>query len=50
MTAPFDWLAKIYTNCIGHMTKMSTTPIYVKTSLNIFFSGAKRPMAFGIGM
>ena len=27
MTTPYDWLAKIYTNCYGHMTKMATTPI-----------------------
>ena len=28
MTTFFDWLAKIYTNCYGHMTKMATTSIY----------------------
>ena len=42
MTTPYDWLAKIYTNYYGHMTKMATTPIYGKNSLNIFFSGTKR--------
>ena len=42
MRTPYDWLAKIYTNCYGHMTKMATTPIYAKNSLNIFFSGTKR--------
>ena len=26
----YDRLAKIYTNCTGHMTKMATTPIYGK--------------------
>ena len=31
MTTPYDWLAKIYTNCSGHLTKMATTPIYGKT-------------------
>ena len=31
MKTPFDWLAKIYTSCTGHMTKMATTPIYGKT-------------------
>ena len=31
MTTPNDWLAKIYTNCYGHMTKMAATPIYGKT-------------------
>ena len=50
MTTPYDWLAKIYTNCYGHMTKMAITPIYGKNSLNIFFSGTKRPLAFGLGM
>ena len=30
MTIPYDWLAKIYTNCYGHMTKMATMPIYGK--------------------
>ena len=49
MTTPYDWLAKIYTNCSGHMTKMATTPIYGKNSLNVF-SGTKRPMALGRGM
>ena len=43
-------LAKIYTNCTGHMAKMATMPIYVKNHLNIFFSGTKRPMALGRGM
>ena len=31
MRTPYDRLAKIYTNCTGHMTKMATTPIYGKT-------------------
>ena len=47
---PYDWLAKIYTNCYGHMTEMATTPIYSKNSLSIFFSGTKRPLALGLGM
>ena len=50
MTTPYDWLAKIYTNCNGYMTKMATTPIYGKNSLNIFFYGTKRPLALGVGM
>ena len=41
MTTPYDWLAKIYKNCSGHMTKMATMAIYGKNSLNIFFSGTK---------
>ena len=30
MKNPYDRLAKIYTNCTGHMTKMATMPIYGK--------------------
>ena len=48
MTTPYDWLAKICTNCYGHMTKMATKLIYGKNYLNIFFSGTKMPMAFGL--
>ena len=33
---PHDRLAKIYTNCTGHMTIMATMPIYGKKHLNIF--------------
>ena len=28
MKTPYDKLAKIYTNCSGHMTKMADMPIY----------------------
>ena len=53
MKTPYDRLAKIYTKCTGHMTKMATTPTYGKNPLNVFFSGTKRPMAwdfvYGIG-
>ena len=31
MTTPYDWLAKIYTNCYGHMNKMAPRPYMVKT-------------------
>ena len=48
MKTPYDVLVIIYTNYTGHMTKMTTTPIYGKTPLNIFFSGTKRPMALGL--
>ena len=41
MKTPYDRLAKIYTNCAGHMTKMATMPIYGKNALNKFFSGTK---------
>ena len=50
MTTLYDWLAKTYTNCYGHMTNMATMPIYGKNSLNLFFSGTKRPLALGLGM
>ena len=50
MTTPYDWLAKTYTNCYGHMTNMATMPIYGKNSLNLFFSGTKRPLPLGLGM
>ena len=50
MKTPYDRLAKIYTKCTGHMTKMATTPIYGKNPLNVFFSGTKRPMALGFGI
>ena len=50
MKTPYDRLAKTYTNCTGHMTKMATTPIYGKNPVNVFYSGTKRPMALGLGM
>ena len=50
MTTPYDLLAKTYTNCYGHMTNLATPPIYAKKSLNLFFSGTKRPLALGLGM
>ena len=30
IATPYDWLAKTYTNCNGHKTKLATTPIYGK--------------------
>ena len=50
MKTPYDRLANIYTKCTGNMTKMATTPMYGKNSLNVLFSGTKRPMALGLGM
>ena len=38
MKTPYDRLAKIYTNCTGHMTKMGTMSMYCKNPLNILFS------------
>ena len=34
MKTPYDRLAKIYTNCTGHMIKMATTFIYGKKPFN----------------
>ena len=50
MKTPYDRLAKIYTNCTGHMTKMATMIIYGKNPLNNLFSGTKRSMALGLDM
>ena len=50
MRTPYDWLAKTYKNCYGHMTNMTTMPIYGKNSLNLFFSGTKRPLTLRLGM
>ena len=50
MMTPYDCLANSYTNCYGHMTKMTTTHIYGKNYLNIFFSGTKTPLALGLTM
>ena len=38
MKTSYDRLAKIYTNCSGHKTKMATTKVYSKNPLNLFFS------------
>ena len=48
METPFDRLAKLYANCIGHMTKMAMLPIYGKNPLNIFFPESGRPMTLGL--
>ena len=50
MKTPYDRLAKFYTNCSGHVIKMATMLIYGKNPLNIFFSGTKRQIAFGLGL
>ena len=50
MKTPYDNLAKIYTICTGHITKMATMPIYGKNPLNIFISGIKRSMALALGL
>ena len=35
--APYDKLAKIFTNCSGRMTKIADIPIYGKNPLKSFF-------------
>ena len=50
METPYDRLAKINTNCFGHMNKMPTIPIYGKNSINIFFSRTRRPITLGLGI
>ena len=50
MTTPYDWLAKICTNCYGLMTKMATKHIHGKNYLKSVFSGTKTPMALGLTM
>ena len=47
MKTPYDRLAKIYTNCSGHMTNMATTPIYFKNNLDILFSWNQKVNALG---
>ena len=50
MKTPYAKLAKIYSKYFGHMTKMTTTPIYGKNPLKIFISRTRRPMTLGLGM
>ena len=50
MKTPCDNLAKIFTNCFGHLTKMADIPIYGKKLLKIFFSRTRRLMTLGLGM
>ena len=50
MKTLYDRLAKKYTNCSGHMTKMAAIPIQGINPFNIFFSGTKRPMTLVLGM
>ena len=48
ITTPYERLARIDTNCYGHMTKMATMPIHGKNSLNILCN--QRPVALGLEM
>ena len=50
MKTPYEKLAKIFTNCLGHLPKMADMPIYGKNPLKIFFSRTRRLMTLGLGM
>ena len=41
---------KIFTNELGHMTKMAVMPIYGKKTFKIFFSRTNELMALKHGM
>ena len=41
MKTSYNKLAKIYTNCFGHMTKMAEMPIYGKTLKNLLLENQK---------
>ena len=42
MNTPYIKLAKMYSNCFGHMTKMADMPIYGKNPLkNLFLKNQK---------
>ena len=50
MKTPYNKLAKIYANCIGHMAKMADMSIYGKNPLKIFLFRTRRLMTLGLGM
>ena len=41
---------KIYTNGLGHMTRMAATPIYMVKTFKIFFSKTSRRIAMKLGV
>ena len=45
-----DGETKIYSNGLGHMTKVAAIPIYGENLKTIFFSRIKRPMTLQVGM
>ena len=47
---PYDKSAKLYTKCVGHMTKMATTPIYGKTFKKSSSTRTRRPVTLRLGM
>ena len=46
---PWDGGLKVWSNGLGHMTKMAAIPIYGK-NLKKIISGTKRPMTLKVGM
>ena len=51
MKSPYNKLAKIYANWIGHMTKMADMPIYVKKNFkNLLLQNQKADDLMGLGM
>ena len=46
----YDKLAKKYTKYLGHMTKMTATPLYGINPLKIFFSRTRRLVTLRLGM
>ena len=46
----YDKSTKLYTKCVGHMTKRATTPIYGKKHLKIFFFRTRCPVTLRLGM
>ena len=47
MPTPYDWLAKNYANCYGHMTKMAIMPIY-GTNFFKYLLWNQKAIGFGI--
>ena len=47
---PYDGGMKVYTNGLGHLTKLAAMPIYGKNLKKIFFSSTKLPMSLKFGM
>ena len=47
MTTPYDWLAKNYTNCYGHMTNMATMPIHGKKLFKSLLLWNQKTIGFG---
>ena len=47
MTTPYDWLAKTYTNCYGHMTNMATMPIFGKKPFKSLLLWNQKAIGFG---